>query len=100
MVEYTVIFTPEVEIQLDELFQYIETISSPEIADRYTKGIITYCEELQTFPKRGTNRNDLHSGLRTTNYKKKTVIAFFVDANVVSIIGIYYGGQDIDTILS
>jgi len=37
--------------------------------------------------------------LRITNYKKRTVIAFDVDAEVVSIIGIFYGGQDYETML-
>jgi toxin ParE1/3/4 len=34
-----------------------------------------------------------------TNYKKRTVIAFTVDAKRVSIIGIYYGGQDYESAL-
>lgn len=41
----------------------------------------------------------MRPGLRITNYKKRTVIAFDVDADRVSIIGIFYGGQDYETIL-
>jgi toxin ParE1/3/4 len=37
--------------------------------------------------------------LRITNYKKHTVIAFDVDAERVSILGVFYGGQDHETIL-
>jgi plasmid stabilization system protein ParE len=33
-------------------------------------------------------------GLRITHYKKRTIITFTVDADTVSIIGIFYGGQD------
>ena len=38
-------------------------------------------------------------GLRITNYKKRAVIAFTADAKRVSIIGIYYGGQDYESAL-
>ena len=37
--------------------------------------------------------------LRITNYKGRTVIAFAVDADQVSIIGVFYGGQDYETAL-
>jgi hypothetical protein len=44
-------------------------------------------------------RNDVRPGLRLTHYKKRTIIAFAVDAEHVSIIGVFYGGQDYETIL-
>ena len=37
--------------------------------------------------------------LRITNYKKRSVIAFAVDAEQVSIIGVFYCGQDYETAL-
>jgi plasmid stabilization system protein ParE len=51
------------------------------------------------FPNRGTRRDDVRPGLRITNYKKRTIIAFAVDPGRVSIIGEYYGGQDFETAL-
>jgi toxin ParE1/3/4 len=54
---------------------------------------------LQTFPRRGIRRDDIRPGLRITNYKKRAVIAFDVDAEMVSIIGVFYGGQDYETVL-
>lgn len=44
-------------------------------------------------------RDDIRPGLRITNYKKRAVIAFEVDAEVVSVIGVYYGGQDYESVL-
>lgn len=99
MKQYTVIFTPEAQDQLAALYGYIAVAASPEIAERYTNAIVTHCEGLQTFPNRGTNRDDIRPGLRITNYKKRTVIAFAVDSELVSIIGIYYGGQNYETAL-
>lgn len=99
--KYRVIFTPEAEDQIVALYGHIADAASPDIALRYTEAIINYCESLHTFPVRGTVRDDVRSGLRITNYKKRTVIAFEVDieAGQVSIIGIFHGGQDYETFL-
>jgi len=96
---YRVVFSPEAEEQLAELFRYIAEAASPGTAARYTEAIVSYCESLRTFPLRGTRRDDVRSGLRITNYKKRTAIAFDVHAEVVSIIGVFYGGQDYETML-
>ena len=94
-----VVFSPEAEKQLVALYSYIAAAASPDIAARYTEAIVSYCESLCTFPRRGTMRDDVRPGLRITNYKKRAVIAFDLDAEQVSIIGVFYGGQDYETIL-
>lgn len=94
MTQYTVVFAPQAREQLASLYRYIAVAASPEIAERYTNAIVTYCEGLQTFPMRGTRRDDIRPGLRIANYRKRAVIAFNVDANLVSILGVFYGGQD------
>lgn len=97
---YRVVFSPEAEEQLAELYRYIAVAASHEIAARYTEAIVSYCESLRTFPLRGTPRDDVRPGLRITNYKKRAVIAFDVDTDLVSIIGVFYGGRDYVSILS
>lgn len=96
---YTVVFTPEAEAQLVAIYRYIAAAASPQIAERYTSAIVSYCEGLATFPDRSALREDIRLGLRVTNYKKRTVIAYTVDADQVSIIGVFYGGQDYETTL-
>ena len=98
---YRVVFTPEAEEQLAALYRYISIASSPVVAERYTDAIITHCEGMHTVPNRGTRRDDVRPSLRITNYKRSTVIAFAVDddAKKVTIIGIYYGGQDYENAL-
>ena len=98
---YSVFFTPEAEEQLAALYQYIDEAASPDLAARYAEAIINYCEKLDISPIRGVARDDVRPGLRITNYKKRTVIAFAVDqeATSVSIIGLFYGGQDYESIL-
>lgn len=96
---YRVVFSPEAEEQLAELYTYVAIAASPNIAARYTEAIVSYCESLRTFPHRGAIRDDIRPGLRITHYKKRTVIAFSVDAGQVSILGVFYGGQDYETLL-
>ncbi|HEY0162768.1 MAG TPA: type II toxin-antitoxin system RelE/ParE family toxin [Edaphobacter sp.] len=95
---YTVVFAPEAEVQLAELFRYIAGESSPDIALRYTEGIVTYCESLHIFPVRGMARDDLRPGLRITSYRKRVVIAFQVEESRVNILGIFYGGRDYEAV--
>jgi toxin ParE1/3/4 len=96
---YRVVFTPEAEEQLTALYRYIAKAASLDIAARYTEAIVRYCEGLHAFPHRGTMRDDVRIGLRITNYKKRTVIAFVIDDALISIIGVFYGGQDYETSL-
>lgn len=96
---FRVIFSPEAEDQLIALYRFIADAASPNVAAQYTDGIVDYCESLRTFPERGSLRDDVRLGLRVTNYRKRVVIAFHVDGDLVSIIGVFYGGQDFETIL-
>jgi toxin ParE1/3/4 len=99
MMRYSVVFTPEALDQLESLYEYIADAASPLIAQRYTGAIVTYCEGLHSFPQRGTRRDDIRPGLRVINYKKRAVIAFDVVVDQVSIIGVFYGGQDYERLL-
>jgi toxin ParE1/3/4 len=54
---------------------------------------------LRTVTRRGNRRDVIRDDLRVTNYRKRVVIAFDVDAEQVSVIGIFYGGQDCETVL-
>jgi len=96
---YTVVFAPEAEEQLAALYPYIAEHASPDVALRYTHAIVEYCESLDHVPLRGTRRDDIRPGLRITHYQGRAVVAFAVDAERVSILGVFYGGQDYETAL-
>jgi plasmid stabilization system protein ParE len=98
---YRVVFSSAAEDQLAALFGYIAVEASPDIAARYTEAIVTYCESLCVFPHRGVLRDDMRPGLRITHHKKRAVIAFTVDdaAELVFILGVFYGGQDYEALL-
>lgn len=96
---YVVVFTPEAEEQLAAIYRYIATAASPAIAERYTSAIVAFCEGLSMFPERSAIHDDIRPGLRVTDYKKRTVIAYAIDGNRVSIIGVLYDGQDYESAL-
>ncbi len=93
---FKVQFSPEARDQLDSLERYIARVGAPATAARYVDAIVAYCESFETAPLRGTRRDDLFPGLRITSYRRRVVVAFLVDegSETVSIVGIYYGGQD------
>lgn len=91
-----VVFTSEAEEQLVGLHFYLATAASPEIAERYVDAILQQCESLQTFPVRGTARDDIRPGLRTIGFRRRVTIAFSVIDEAVIIHGVFYGGQDLE----
>ena len=93
-----VIFTPLAERQIDNLHAYITTHANETRADRYIGRIVAFCQGLATFPLRGTKRDDLLAGLRTVGFERRVTIAFVVTADTVLIEGIFYGGQDFETL--
>lgn len=94
MKRYEVVFTPEAEEQLAELYRYLEGNATADVALRYTTAVVEYCEGLATFPLRGTPRDDIRPGLRTTSYRRRTEIAYTAEDEKVSIIGVFHGGRD------
>jgi plasmid stabilization system protein ParE len=89
-----VIFAPEAEQQLLDLYRYIAAAASPETAVRYTDALLSHCEKLTTFPERGTRRDDIRPGIRVTNYRRRTSIAFTVQPDRVEILGFFHAGRD------
>ena len=94
-----VIFAPEALADLFDLYDHIAADSSAERARSYTDRIVVTCRNLATFPERGTRRDDLRPGLRTTTYRRRVTIAFHITATQVVIDRIAYGGRDLLALL-
>ncbi|PRH86301.1 hypothetical protein C5L14_18900 [Labrys okinawensis] len=89
-------FTPRAERHLRDLQHYIAAEAGPQTAGRYIERVIDYCLRLETFPLRGTQRDDLRAGLRVLGFERRVAIAFSVEDAVVVVHGIFYGGQDFE----
>ena len=92
-----VVFAPEAEAQLVALYFHIAAAASPEIAANYTEAIVKQCESLKTFPVRGAQRDDIRPGLRVFGFRRRVSIAFEITGELVTILGIFYGGQNLET---
>jgi len=100
MTTFGIKFAPEALEQLDSLEQYIAETASLTVAAGYIDAIVSYCEGLQSFPNRGIQRDDIRPGLRITNYRGRTIIAFAVEDDQPTVLGVFYGGQDYETVLA
>lgn len=91
-----VIYTPRARRHLKLLREYITSRSYRSRADEYVGRIMDFCDGLDTFPKRGDQRDDLQMGLRVVGFERRVTIAFVVrdEEDTVYIAGVYYGGQD------
>jgi plasmid stabilization system protein ParE len=93
---HEVVFAPEAEDQLTDLYVLIAIAASPEIAEHYIEAIIHQYESLKTFPMRGANRDDIRPGMRVFGFRRRVSIAFEITGEVVTILGIYYGGRNFE----
>jgi plasmid stabilization system protein ParE len=91
--------SPEALEQLAELYRYIAHAKSVDVATRYTDSIIEFCDELASNPSRGRRRDDIRPGLRTVGFRRRVLIAFAVVNGTVTVLAIYYGGRDHETLL-
>ena len=91
-----VVFAPEAEDDLLQIYDFIADRANPERAYAYVERISAYCLGFATFPERGVKRDELRPGLRIVGFERRVTIAFVVTADAVLIEGIFYGGQDFE----
>jgi toxin ParE1/3/4 len=85
--------------QLEALNLYIAAEAGLDRAARYVDAITDYCENLEIFPHRGRRRDDIQPGLRLLGFRRRVTIAFTVEDEIVTILGVFYGGQDVEAAL-
>ena len=79
MQQYTVFFTPRAERQLAKLYADMADASGEARAENYVGGIVVNCLSLETFPERGTMRDDIRPNLRVMGNARSATIAFSVN---------------------
>jgi plasmid stabilization system protein ParE len=70
MTRNEVVFTPEAEEQLAELYRYIEENATSAVALSYTSSVVEYCEGLATFPLRGMTYGPAFELQRTSGVQR------------------------------
>jgi toxin ParE1/3/4 len=94
---YRVIFSPEAQGDLLGLYDHIADDRGAGVALGYVERIEAHCRRLEIFPERGTPRDDIRPGLRTTGFERRMTIAFHLEQASVVIDRILYGGRDVDS---
>jgi toxin ParE1/3/4 len=94
-VNRAVVFTPEAQDDLLDLYDYISDHSNSTRALGYITRIEKVCMSLQRLPNRGTLREDLRPGLRVIGFERRILIAFRVDDDSVAVLRILYGGRNV-----
>jgi toxin ParE1/3/4 len=87
----------------DDLLHLYETIAiqvGTAVAGDYVDRIEATCLALETSSLRGTRRDDILPGLRTVGFERRAAIVFRVRGTRVSIMRIFYGGQDFERALT
>lgn len=89
-----VVFTPEARNDLFEIYDWIAEKASPQIAITYIDRIEAYCLRFELASERGHRRDDISPGLRIVGFERRVTIAFAVDDDHVTILRLFYGGQN------
>ena len=99
MKKYEVSFRPLAVSDLLRLYDYLAEASGAAVAAAYVDRLEASCLALETFPERGTRRDDIRPGLRVIGFERRATIVFQVIEDEVIIVRIFYGGQDYERAL-
>lgn len=89
-----VVFTPEARNDVFEIYDWIAEKSGSQIAISYIERIEAYCLGFELASERGHRRDDISPGLRIVGFERRVTIAFAVDDDCVTILRLFYGGQN------
>lgn len=90
--------SPEAEVDLDELWYYVASNASVEIADRLVDSLTTRFFLLGTHPLAGRRRDDLRPGVRVFPVGEY-VVMYRVEADNVLIQRGVRGSRDIEALI-
>jgi plasmid stabilization system protein ParE len=94
----TVRLSPEAQTDLVHIHEYIvERSGSAITADRYIGRIAGFLSSFDTFPERGTLRNEVRPGLRIIGFERRVSVAFMIEDDDVIILRILAAGRELQT---
>jgi toxin ParE1/3/4 len=94
-----VIFAPEAETDLNNLYDYIQARAGEKTALNYISRVEKYCSGLDLASERGTLRDDIRQGLRVVGFERRLVIAFAVEEDCVMVLRLFSGGLNWEEML-
>lgn len=100
MTRYRVVVEPEAQADLEAIEIYIAGEGNPEAGEHFVAEALALCRTLNRFPYRGSPRDDLREGLRSLTFRRRAVIMYMVIGDKVSILGVAYGGRDLESLVA
>jgi toxin ParE1/3/4 len=94
-----VILRPAAVDDLERLYDHI-AVDDVGRALAFVERIRGRCQGIVDFPEAGRRRDDLQTGLRVVAFERRVVIAYAIDPPEIRILRIFYGGRDLDILLS
>ena len=83
------------EAELDAIYADLRAAAGAAVAGGYVDGLYDFIARLGTLPERGTVRPGPIAGLRIIGYRRSASIAFVVEADMVTILGVFRRGQNV-----
>ncbi len=93
------IYRQAARADLDAIYDFIAA-DSPERAARFIESILERCERLEAFPESGPSRDAIRPGLRILPLPGRSVVAYRLDEDTVTVMRVFYGGQDYEALLT
>lgn len=94
MIRREVIFSPEAENDLLEIYEWIAERANEHTALAYVERIEAHCLGFDLASERGSRRDDVRPGLRIVGFGRNLTIAFAVDDTMVTILRFFRRGRD------
>jgi toxin ParE1/3/4 len=94
-----IVFAPEARADLLALYEWISDKAGPHVAITYIDRLERYCSRFDLASERGQARDDIRPGLRIIGFERRVTIAFMVTDHAVTILRLFYGGQNWDDVL-
>ena len=89
----SVVFAPEAQADLSDLYDWIADAATPATALGYVERIEAFCARLSAGSLRGHLRDDIRPGLRIIGFERRVTVAFVVEPETVVILRLLYAGR-------
>ena len=91
---FKIVWRRTAQRDLYELYEWISERADPDTAFAWTSGIEVHVAKLASFPDRGSPRDDIAPGVRTLNYRGRTIIAYLT-GDCVEILRVFHAGREL-----
>jgi toxin ParE1/3/4 len=94
-----VLWSPEAEEDMLEIWSYVAHEASPAFADRQLREIYERCATLESWPNAGRPRDELRTGIRSFPMASYVIFYEIAEKNIW-IVRVLHGNRDIETIFA